>query len=180
MSAVNAGTARILIIVALVAVGAVVLANGFEDGSGSSTASPAATSAPTSPGASPPASASASPSGEPVSTPSPNTGEIGIVVLNGTGVPGLAATAQDMLESEGYSTPVDPGNAPQTGVEVTTVYFRPGENVEQNRADATYISETFFPGSKVAKLGSTFDDLVVDSVTVAVVVGQDYAESVAA
>ncbi len=176
----NAGTARILIIVALVAVGAVVLANGFDDETASSSASSAPPTSPASPGTSPSTSATASPSDEPASTPSPNTGEIGVVVLNGTGVPGLAATAQDMLESEGYTTPMDPANAPQAGVEVTTVYFRPGENAEQNKADAAYISETFFPGSKVAKLGSTFDDLVVDSVTVTVVVGDDYAESVAA
>jgi hypothetical protein len=101
-------------------------------------------------------------------------------VLNGTGVAGLAATAQDMLVSEGYTAPIDPTNAPQTGVEVTTVYFRGGENADQNEADATYISESFFPGSKVAKLGPSFDELVVDSVTVAIVVGEDYAESVAA
>jgi hypothetical protein len=178
MSPVNAGTARILIIVALVAVGAVVLANGFDD-EPSTAASPTPTAS-ISPGTSPSASASVSPGGEPVSTPSPNTGEIGIVVLNGTGVAGLAATAQDMLVSEGYTAPIDPTNAPQTGVEVTTVYFRGGENADQNEADATYISETFFPGSKVAKLGPSFDELVVDSVTVAVVVGEDYAESVAA
>jgi hypothetical protein len=179
MSPVNAGTARILIIVALVAVGAVVLANGFDDEPTSTAASPTPTAS-ISPGTSPSASASVSPGGEPVSTPSPNTGEIGIVVLNGTGVAGLAATAQDMLVSEGYTAPIDPTNAPQTGVEVTTVYFRGGENADQNEADATYISETFFPGSKVAKLGPSFDELVVDSVTVAVVVGEDYAESVAA
>ena len=35
-------------------------------------------------------------------------------------------------------------------------------------------------GSNVDKLGPTFDDIVVNSVTVAIVIGKDYAESVAA
>jgi hypothetical protein len=180
MGPVSSGTARVLIIVALVAVGALVLANGFEDEQATSSASPTASATPTQPGSSPSMSTSASPGESPAATPSPNTGDIGIVVLNGTGVTGLAGVAQDMLVGEGYTAPIDPANAPQTGVEVTTVYYRPGENAAQNKADATYISETYFPGSKVAKLGSTFDDLVVDSVTVAIVVGADYAESVAA
>ena len=175
----NLGTARVLIIVALVAVGAVVLANGFED-EPTSGASPTASTTPSEPGTSPSASASVSPSEGPSATPSPNTGDIGIVVLNGTGVAGLAGLAQDMLVNEGYTAPIDPANAPQTGVEVTTVYYRPGENAAQNKADATFISETYFSGSKVDKLSPTFDDLVVDSVTVAIVVGEDYAESVVA
>jgi hypothetical protein len=103
-----------------------------------------------------------------------------IAVLNGTNVTGLATEAQVMLLDEGYKAATDPANAPQTGVEITTVYYRPGENAAQNRSDATYISETFFPGSKVDKLGSTFNDVVANSVTVVIVVGQDYAESVAA
>lgn len=179
MGAVNLGTARILIIVALVAVGALVLVNGFEDDPGSS-AAPGPTSSPTEPAASPSASVSASPTDEPSDTPSPATSDVLIAVLNGTGVPGLAAEAQDMLIGEGYKAPTDPANAPQAGVEVTTVYYRPGENAAQNQADATYISETFFPGSRVDKLGPTFDDIVANSVTVVIVVGEDYAESVAA
>jgi hypothetical protein len=178
MGAVNLGTARILIIVALVAVGVAVLANGFDDAS-SPSASPSSP-APTEPGESPPVSPSVSPTGEPTSTPPPATSDVLIAVLNGTDVPGLAGAAQEMLLSEGYKAPTDAGNAPQTGVEVTTVYYRPGDNAAQNEADATYISETFFPGSDVAKLGSTFNDLVANSVTVVIVVGEDYAESVAA
>jgi len=180
MGAVNLGTARILIVVALVAAGAVVLANGFEDEPSTTSASPSASASPTEPGASPTSSETASPTDEPSATPPPVTEGVAIVVLNGTSVPGLAAQAQDMLKGEGYVAPTDPGNAPQPGVEVTTVYYRPGDNAAQNKADATYISETFFPGSNVDKLGPTFDDIVVNSVTVAIVIGQDYAESVAA
>jgi hypothetical protein len=180
MSVVNLGTARILIIVALVAVGAVVLANGFDEGSGSSGASPSASVTSSGPGVSPSASTSVSPSEAPSPTPPPATSDVIIAVLNGTNVTGLASEAQVMLLDEGYKAATDPANAPQTGVEVTTVYYRPGENAAQNKSDATYISETFFPGSKVSKLGSTFNDIVANSATVVIVVGQDYAESVAA
>jgi hypothetical protein len=180
MSAVNLGTARILIIVALVAAGALILANGFEDEPASDAASPSSSATSPAPSVSSSPSTSASASEPPSNTPAPETSGVLIMVLNGTNVTGLAGEAQQMLEGEGYEAPVDAGNAPSPGVEVTTVYYRPGENAAQNKADATYISETFFPGSKVAKLAPEFDEIVVNSVTVAIVVGDDYAQSVAA
>ena len=72
-------------------------------------------------------------------------------------------------------------NAPQGGVQVTDVYYRGGENTAQNQSDATYVAETFFEGAEVARLDPTFDESVVPSTaTIAIVVGQDYADSVAA
>jgi hypothetical protein len=99
------------------------------------------------------------------------------MVLNGTTVTGLGATAQTMLEDQGYQSPVDAANAPtQGGVETTTVYYRPGPNEAQNKSDATYVSDKFFPGSKVEKLGPAFDTIVPQAATIAIVVGQDYAD----
>jgi hypothetical protein len=180
MSAVSLGTARVLIIVALVAAGVVVLANGFEDETGTSSAPPSDGATSPGPDASVSPSPSVAPSGSPSATPPPATEGVLIQVLNGTNVLGLAGEAQEMLIDEGYKAPTDAANAPTSGVKTTTVYYRPGENAAQNEADATYISETFFPGSKVDKLGPTFNDIVPNSVTVVVVVGEDYAESVAA
>lgn len=174
----NLGTTRIIIIVGLAVVGAAVLTNGFRD-DGSAATGPSASVTP-SPGESP--TEGASPTLEPTATetPTPQTQGVSVMVLNGTSVLGLAAEAQEMLVGEAYVAPVDAGNAPNPGAKRTTVYFRPGENEAQNLSDATYVSETFFPGSKVAKLGAVYDDIVPNTVTIVVVIGQDYADSVAA
>jgi hypothetical protein len=62
----------------------------------------------------------------------------------------------------------------------TTVYYRKGNDQAQNKSDATYLAETYFPGSKVDVLGPGFVTSVSGAVTVVVVVGQDYADAVAA
>lgn len=174
----NLGTARILIIVGLALVGAAVLASGFDDEGG--TVSGPSPSVTPSPGASPTGGASPTSDPTPTETPTPQTQGVSVMVLNGTSVQGLAAEAQQILVGEGYVAPVDPDNAPNPGAKRTTVYFRPGENEAQNRSDATYASETLFPGSKVAKLGAVYDDIVPNSATIVVVVGQDFADSVTA
>jgi hypothetical protein len=102
------------------------------------------------------------------------------MVLNGTTVPNLAATAQDLLTSHNYVAPVPAANAPTQGVKTTTVYYRPGPNEAQNKSDATYVSDTFFKGSKVDKLGPAFDTIVPQAATIAIVVGEDYANAQAA
>jgi hypothetical protein len=175
---VNQGTARVVIIVVLVALGAVVLANGF-DGDGAAagptpSGSPSATTTPPTPTES---------GGEPTptETPSPQTTGVLFSALNGTSVTGLAAEVQEALVAEGYVAPEEPGNAPQAGVQVTTVYFRDGDNAAQNRSDATYVAETFFPDiePEVKKLTDAFLDIVPNSATLVIVVGQDYADAVA-
>lgn len=177
----NLGTARILIVVALVAAGAVVLMNGFDDESGPSAAESPSTSATSpGPGTTDSPSVTTSPSEPPSNTPAPNRENVLFQVLNGTNVTGLAGEAQQMLEGEGNLVAAEAINAPSPGVEVTTVYYRSGEVAAQNKADATYISETFFPGSKVEKLDPTLVETVVDSATVVIVVGDDYAQSVVA
>ena len=60
------------------------------------------------------------------------------------------------------------------------MYYRDGENAAQNEADARYIADTYFDGAKVKMLDPSFSDVVPDSVTVAVVVGEDYASTLTA
>ena len=103
-----------------------------------------------------------------------------IIALNGTDVTGAGAAAQDLLVSDGYKEAQPSDNAPVAGVKKTTVYYRDDENAAQNKADATYIADTYFDGAPVKKLDPSFSDVVPDSVTVAVVVGADYASTLTA
>ena len=176
----NLGTGRVLVIVALVAAGIVVLAKGF-GGTGATvaaSASPAATRTRTSSPAS--ATSTSSPTESASTTPAPRTKGVLFMVLNGTTVTGLGATAEEMLTSHDYAAPVPAANAPTQGVKTTTVYYRPGPNEAQNKSDATYVSETYFPGSKVDKLGPAFDNIVPQAATIAIVLGEDYANKQAA
>jgi hypothetical protein len=183
MGAVNLGTARIIIIVALIAAGVVVLVDGFDEPgtavagpSGSPTAT--VTTEPTGSG-SPTATGSAST--EPTQTPSPQQPrDVTVAVFNGTTTDLLAAQVLDTLTADGYQNVDPPDNAPAQGVGQTTVYFRTGQDDAQNKADATFLADTYFTDAKVAKLGSDFLDLVSTETTLVVVIGQDYADSVAA
>jgi LytR cell envelope-related transcriptional attenuator len=176
---VNLGVGRVLVIVALVAAGIVVLAKGF-GGTGATvaaSASPSATRTRSSPAS---ATSTATPTESPSSTPAPRTKGVLFMVLNGTTVTGLGAAAEEMLTSHDYAAPVPAANAPTQGVKTTTVYYRPGQNEAQNKSDATYVSETYFPGSKVDKLGPAFDTIVPQAATIAIVVGEDFANKQAA
>jgi hypothetical protein len=182
MARVNLGTARIAILVALVVVGVVVLANGFADDTTDAVAAPTPAATP-SPGGTDPAETpgqSPEPTDEtPTQTPAPQTAGVLFVALNGTDVPGLGAAAQEMLEEAGYVAAMDASNAPNQGVQRTTVYFRTGDDEAQNRADAAYVARSIFDGGKVERLGPAFGEIPT-SATIVVVVGSDYAEAIAA
>jgi uncharacterized membrane protein YdfJ with MMPL/SSD domain len=170
---VNLGTARVVIIVALVVVGVAVLANGFTDVGqtlGASTGPSASTSGSSS-------SSSQSQSSQSSSSPRPNQHGVLIMVLNGTDSTGLGAQVQDTLVGKGYVAPNDPANSPVPGVEKTTVYFRTGQEEDQNHADGQYLAETYLDDAAVQRLGPVFDDVVPNTVTVVVVLGQDYADA---
>jgi LytR cell envelope-related transcriptional attenuator len=169
---VNLGTARVVIIVALVVVGVALLANGFTDvgaTTGASTGPSASVSGSSSP--------SQSQSSQSSSSPRPNQHGVLIMVLNGTDSTGLAAQVQDALVGKGYVAPNDPGNSPVPGVEKTTVYYRTGQEEDQNHADAQYLAETYLDNAAVQRLGPVFDEIVPNTVTVVVVLGQDYADA---
>jgi hypothetical protein len=175
MAPVNLGTGRIVVIVALLVVGAAVLANGFADGGSA-----------LQPGGGPSGSAAASetPSGSPsgsatsptaTSTPTPQVDGVVIQVFNGTNVTGLGATAQAYLVGKGYTANVDALDAPSKPVPKTIVYFRGGPDAAQNESNATNMAKKYFKGAKVAELDPAIDDLVAPKTQLAVVVGDDYA-----
>jgi len=172
MRAVNLGTARIVVIVALVVAGAVVLANGFPE-SGASVAGPSG-------GASPSGSASSpttTPTTPPPPGPSPQTTGVSFTALNGTSVTGAGAAAQALLVKHGYNSVQDATNAPSTGVTTTTIYYVGGQASAQNRSNAAYVAKTYFKGAAVKKLDVSLQSLVPATASIVVVVGQDYAQS---
>lgn len=171
----NLGTGRIVVIVALLVVGATVLANGFADGGSA-----------LQPGGGPSGSAAASetPSGSPSGTTSPTAtstpapqdpSEVLIQVFNGTNVTGLGATAETFLEGKGYTVNAGALDAPSKPVAKTIVYFRGGPDAAQNESNATRMAKKYFKGAKVQELDPEIDDLVEKTTQVVVVVGDDYA-----
>jgi hypothetical protein len=170
---VNQGTARVVIIVAMVVVGAAVLVNGFSSSGTPSATGPSVSSSagPTGP------TGSTSPTSQPTATQTPKPQKTGLTVLalNGTNVTGAASAAQDALLADGYTEVVPPADAPSKGVKKTTVYYREGKDPAQSLSDATYLADTYFPGAKVAKYDTTYDDIVPPTVQIVVVVGEDYA-----
>jgi len=170
---VNLGTARIVVIVALVVVGAVVLANGFPDNGqaaaplGSPTSSPS-----TSP------TTSATPPSSPTPTPTPQPpADVTFMAMNGTSVTGAGAAAQTLLTNHGYVSAQDAVNAPTQGVSTTTIYYRGGPDAAQNKSDATQIANKYFQGADVKKLDTSIEGVVPATAMVVVVVGQDYANT---
>jgi hypothetical protein len=171
---VNLGTARIVVIVALVVAGAVVLANGFPDNGEAATPSPSSTLSPTT---SP--STSSSPTEQTTETPSPQAPkDVTFMALNGTETTGAGAAAQELMTQDGYvAVPESPDDAPSKGVETTAVYYRGGQDAEQNKSDATSIADAYFQGADIKKLDTSFQDVVPDTANIVVVIGQDYADS---
>ena len=170
MRAVNLGTARIVVIVALVVAGAVVLANGFPE-SGGSVAGPSGGASPSGSASSPTSSPTTQP---PPPGPSPQTTGVSFTALNGTSVTGAGAAAQALLVKHGYTSVQDATNAPSTGVTKTTVYYVGGA---QNRSNAAYVATTYFKNAAVKKLDVSLQSLVPATASIVVVVGQDYAQS---
>ena len=172
----NLGTARIVVIVALVVAGLALLANGFGDGA-TSVAAPGGVAA-VSPTGSP--STAAQPSGStttpPPSLPSPLApADVKIAVFNGTSAAGLAAQGEQTLTDAGYTSGQPPADSPVKPVAKTTIYYRTGADAAQNQADAQEIADSYFKGAKVAALGADFESVVSKSIQVVVVLGQDYA-----
>jgi hypothetical protein len=179
MALVNLGTSRIIIILALVAAGAVVLANGFDDDGTSAAPGPSGTESPTDTDS---PSGTATPTDEPTEPLEPQVDGVVIAVLNATEVSGLAAEVQAMLIDAGYAAPLDPGDSPVQGADTTTVYYRGGSEAKQNRVNAQFVVDEYFPGGQVDKLNEdVFGEVVTnDDVTLVVQVGLDYAEANAA
>ena len=178
MGAVNLGTGRIIVIVALLVVGAAVLANGFADGGtalqpdGGPSGSVVATGSPT-------GSPTGSTSPTAAQTPAPQVDGVLIQVFNGTNVTGLGATAQDFLQSKGYTINAPALDAPSKPVPQTIVYYRGGPDAAQNESNAAFMAKKYFDGAKVQELDPAIDDLVKKTTQVVVVTGDDYAATLA-
>jgi hypothetical protein len=182
MGVVNQGTVRIVIVVALIAVGAIALSRGF-DPETTAAATPTESVSPSeSPTEQPTDTGTPTPTDQPSEGPEPNTSGVLFMTLNGTSVAGLAAAAQEMLEEADYQSAKEADNSPVGGVETTTVYYRGGGDADQNRADAEYVAKEFFDGADVGKLDADLftDDLVPPSAAIVIVVGDDYAAAIAA
>jgi hypothetical protein len=175
---VNLGTARVLIIVALIAAGAVVLAEGFPPESVS--AGPGTPSESPSPTDQPSGTGTPTPTDAPTNGPKPNTTGVSFMTLNGTTVAGLAGAAQEVLVADGYVKAQEADNSPTQGVASTTVYYRTGAGEQQNKADAQYVAEKYFDGAQVRELSTLYDDVAPKSASIVIVVGEDYASSLAA
>ena len=166
----NLGTARILIIVALVAAGVAVLSNAFGPGTaGLSPVDRGGSSTSPSPSGSPSPSTSHSP--KPL--PSPDTTGVLVSAFNGIDAPNCAGTVSSLLVADGYRDADRPADASSKPNAKTTVYYRMDPQ-HQNQSDAQYIADTYFNGARVAKLSPTFPGVVSDTAQVAILIGNDY------
>ena len=175
----NLGTARIVVIVALVVAGVAILFNGFGDqsaalpagGAVSGSPTPTATSGPS--GSSPTTSPSTPPLPDPLAP-----GDVTVAVFNGTATTGLAAQGDQTLTDAGYVSGQAPADSPVKPIPKTTIYYRGGPDADQNQADAQEIADSFFKGASVEELGEDFDnpDTLAKSVQVVVVLGENYAQ----
>jgi hypothetical protein len=175
MTPVNVGVARILVIAALIVGGILLLASGFpgagsliETGGSGTSPSPSQSTSPT---------PTRHPSHSP--TPSPQTTGVKIAVFNGTSAVGLAAQAQDTLEKDGYVPAQDPADSPTKPLAQTVIYYRGGVSGPQNRSNAQYVADQYFPGASVKELGSDFTSLAGEADLV-IALGNDYAQRVGA
>jgi hypothetical protein len=177
---VNLGTARIVVIVALVVAGVAILFNGFGDESAALPDGGAASGSPTPTATSGPSGSS--PTSSPTTTPLPDPlppAEVTVAVFNGTNVTGLAAQADQTLTDAGYVSGQVPADAPAKPIGADTkIYYRGGPDAEQNQADAQEIADSFFKGATVEELGVDFDnpETLAKDVQVVVVLGDKYAQ----
>jgi hypothetical protein len=179
MARVNLGTARIVIIVALVAAGVAVLANGFASGT---VVTPPGGGGGTTSGATGPdgSSPTTSPTKPPRVIPSPQIQGVLIAVFNGTNETGLAGQVQQLLAADGYVAAQDPADVNPKPVAKTVIYFRGGANALQNRSDAQYVADTYFDGARVTLLSSDQASTIDPTTQVVIIVGVDYATATTA
>jgi hypothetical protein len=169
---VNTGTARIVIIVALLVTGGLLLANGFDD-TVASADGPSDTV--TSPSPSPTAT-DTQPTKTPEPTPEPAEPKDTLVaVFNGTNTTGLAGTVLEDLIADGYTQGQIPTDAPNKPVDKTVVYYVTGPDAEQNQSNATDLAKKYYSDAKVKELDPAYSEgnLVEKNVQVVIVLGSN-------
>ena len=102
-----------------------------------------------------------------------------IQVLNGTSEVGLASQVEDFLEGKGYVAALPASDAAQKPVETTIVYFRTGDDAEQNEVDAGHLAARFLKGveAQVKPLSAELGSDVAPKTQLVVLLGTDYAEA---
>jgi hypothetical protein len=179
MARVNLSPARLAVLVALVVGGIAVMLNGFGD-EGTAVAGGGDAVEPTASGSVSPTESS-SPSGTQTPPPElePQVDGVMIQVLNGTDATGLASQAEQFLLNKGYEAALPAADAAQKGVPDTIVYFRTGDDAEQNEVDAANLAARFLKGveATVKPLNASLDADVAPKTQVVVVLGQDYADA---
>ena len=173
----NTGTARIVIIVALVIVGGLLLANAFDDSGVAEAGGPSGAVTSPSP------STTSSPTGTqstqtPPPTPDPQPPkDVSVAVFNGTDSPGLAGIVMQDLLGHGYKQGQVPADAPNKPVAKTVIYYVSGADAEQNKSNATELGKKYYPDAKVQELDQAYtqDSTVAKAVQVVVVIGANDA-----
>jgi hypothetical protein len=169
---VAASTLRFAIIVALVVGGVVVINQAFPDTSSGGTGALPDGGAPTvteSPSPSPEVTE------EPRNEPSPTIAGTIIVVMNASGVEGLAGDTTELLVDEFGYEGLEPGTAP-TLSDTTTIYYR----TRRDKVEADFLeNDRFFrkisDTIRVAKLPAGED--IPEEAQLAIYIGTDYAAS---
>jgi len=180
MTRVNLSPARLAVLVALVVGGIAVMLNGFGDegtavaGGGSEVAEPT-----TSESVAPTETGSPSETQSPAVELEPQVDGVMIQVLNGTDATGLASQAEQFLVGKGYVAALPAADAAQKGVPDTIVYFRTGDDAEQNEVDADNLAKKYLKGveATVKPLNASLDAEVAPKTQIVVVLGQDYADA---
>ena len=148
---------RIVILVVAVVVGIFVLKQGFPINESRAITGSPHTKATTSP------RASSGPSSSPSPARKAKVRGVVVLVLNGSGTTGLAASTSQMLKGHGYTMRV-PGNNPKT-VPTTTVYYR-----ADSQPEAELLRSKYFPRAPLKPFLPSFPR----NVQIVVVLGTDY------
>ena len=158
------GSARIVVIVALIAGGILLLATGFSGNAGTFLKAGAS--------GSPTPSPSRATHRSPSPTPPPQTTGVPIAVFNATTSSGAAGRAQTRLVKDGYVAVQPAQDSPVKPFAQTVVYYRAGLKGSQNRSDAQYVADQYFAGASVLSLGDAFVNLA-RSAEIVIVIGNN-------
>ena len=180
MARVNLSPARLAVLVALIVSGVAITMNGFGDeGTAVADGNGEVVEPTASESVEPTASASPSETQSPAAELEPQVDGVMIQVLNGTDATGLASQAEQFLESKGYVAALPAADAAQKGVPDTIVYFRTGDDAEQNEVDADNLAKKYLKGveATVKPLNASLDADVAPKTQIVIVLGQDYADA---
>ena len=168
----NTGTARIVLIVALLVTGGLLLANGFD--AANTAASGAQPSVETSPTPSPTEGRDTETDSPPPPPEKPDPEapkDTPVTVYNGTDSVGLAGIVLEDLEEDGYVVGQEAQDALTKPVDETIVYYVGGAEAEQNKANANALAKKHYPDAKVKELDAAYDGVVAKDVEVLVILG---------